>query len=381
MGKKIKLMHLITGLDTGGAEAMLYKLLSRYDRDQFLMCVVSLTDIGPVGEKIQSLGVHVHSLKMRKNILFFLSMVRFVRLLKKEKPHILQTWMYHADLVGALMKLFVRKMKLVWNVRHGSLEENKGLTKKLTVYVAKLCAYLSRSFPDKIICCSVYAAKFYIKFGYCASKILVIPNGVDLVTFKPDSIGCLSLREELNLSKGDLIIGTITRFHPDKNFVGFIQAASIVAASTKNTCFVCCGRDIDQQNTEILSWIASVGLRDRFYLLGERHDIPRVLSAFDVFVSSSVTEGFPNVIVEAMACGVPCIVTDVGDSAYIVDNTVCVMPPGDPKALAAGIARILSMPPKAKREIIAAGISRVTGNFSLDSIVNRYQALYRSVMR
>lgn len=370
---KIKVTHIITCLDTGGAEMMLYKLLSLYDRNKFVMSVISLSDIGEIGKKIQAIGVPIESLNLRKN---FFNFFKLIKILRKNKPNIIQTWMYHADLFGAVASLFVKKVKLVWGIRNGSIDKNR--MKCRTIFTAKICAWLSKFIPKKIICCAHAAADIHVKFGYAKSKMIVIPNGFDLKSFKFNSEFYQDVRKELQLSGDSLLVGMLARFDPDKDYSTFIKASHQVALQNPKTYFVCCGKNIDQENLKLFQQIKNFSLQDRFYLLGERYDIPRLLSAFDVLASSSVSEGFSNVIGEAMACETPCVVTDVGDSAAIVGNNDFVVPPQEVQKLSEAIQKILSMGIKERKMLGKKMRDRIDKNYSINVIIDQYQDLYTS---
>lgn len=376
---KIKVTHLITGLNTGGAETMLYKLLSGYDRTKFVMDVISLTDIGSVGERIQDLEIPVYVLRMRKNPFLLFDLVRLIRILKKNQSDVLQTWMYHANFVGSLVIPFLKNAKLIWNITRSYLKF--GTTKYSTFFAAKFCAYLSRFLPKRIICCAKSAVDFHVKFGYCKTKMSVVSNGFDLSIFKPDHLSYLSVRKELNLSESDIIVGIIARFHPDKDYANFIKAAKMIAQDVKNVSFICCGRGVDWQNLELKKLIESVGLLGLFHLMGERDDVPRLLSAFNILVSSSLTEGFSNVIGEAMACGTLCVVTDVGDSAEMVVDKNCLVPSADFQALANAVKQMLNMDNEQREKLKKLGRNHIQNFYSLKCIIDQYQNLYEGIIK
>ncbi len=376
---KIKVTHLITGLNIGGAETMLYKLLSGYDRTKFVMDVISLTDIGSVGERIQNLEIPVCVLRMRKNPFLLFDLLRLIRILKKNQSDVLQTWMYHANFVGSLVIPFLKNTELIWNITRSYLKF--GTTKYSTFFTAKFCTYLSGFLPKRIVCCARSAVNFHVKFGYCKAKMLVITNGFDLSIFKPDHLSYLSVRKELNLSKSDIIVGIVARFHPDKDYANFIKAAKIISQDMENVNFVCCGESVDWQNLDLKNLIESVGLLERFHLMSERDDVPRLLSAFNILVSSSLTEGFSNVIGEAMACGTLCVVTDVGDSAEIVVDRSCLVPSADSQALANAIKRMLSMNSERCEKLKKSGRNHIQNFYSLKYVIDQYQNLYEGIIK
>lgn len=368
-----KIIHLITGLNTGGAEMMLYKLLSRINHNKFDIYVISLMDVGPIGKKIKELGIPVMGLGMKRGVPNPYFLFKLTKVLRSKKPHILQTWMYHSDLIGFLAGRIAGIKRIVWNIRHSNLDPCSN--KHLTLKIAQMCAILSR-FVNKIICCSESSFKAHNKIGYMSEKMVVIPNGFDLDKFSPNDSAKSSLRAMLSIPKSHFIVGMVARWDPLKDHYTFIRAAKFVINSLPNVHFVLCGDLITQKNEKLLSWIKEQELEDHFHLLGRRDDIERIMPAFDLLVSSSKGEAFPNVLGEAMACEVPCVVTDVGDSAFIVGNTGYVVPPDEPELLAKDIIKFLNLSNGEKGRLGNQARNRVEENFSLDSIVRMYEQIY-----
>jgi glycosyltransferase involved in cell wall biosynthesis len=217
-----------------------------------------------------------------------------------------------------------------------------------------------------------------MKLGYRADKMVVIQNGVDTASFKPDAEAYESVRSELGIPRSALLFGAAGRRHPAKDHGNLIRAAGEIAAKCPSSHFLFCGDEVTTANPELEAHVAATGCPDRFHLLGHRNDVPRLMAAFDVFISASrFSEGFPNVVSEAMSCGVPCIVTDVGDSARIVGNTGRVVPPEQPAALARAAIDFVE---EGRDFLCMRGLearARVLDNFSLSTMVARYQDLYR----
>ncbi|MGD9153340.1 MAG: glycosyltransferase [Gammaproteobacteria bacterium] len=374
---KIKVTHIITCLDTGGAEMMLYKLLSSCDRNNCSMSVISLSDIGEIGKKIQGLDVSVTALNARKSFAGIFSVFKLIKILRKEKPDIIQTWMYHANFLGAIATLFVKKAKLIWGIHNGYLDKNR--MKRATVLVAKICAWLSYLIPKKIVCCAKATVDIHAKFGYASSKMIVIPNGFDLQTFQYNSEFYQDVRKELRLPSDSLLIGMLARFDADKDYPNFMHASQQIMMQNPTAYFICCGKNVDNNNAKLVGLIEKYKLQNRCYLLGERRDVVRLLSAFDVLVSSSVSEGFSNVIGEAMACEVPCVVTNVGDSAEIVCDKNCVVPSQNSQELARAVQHILCMNAEQRKLLGKAARIRIKDNYSLEKIVQEYQNLYQEL--
>jgi glycosyltransferase involved in cell wall biosynthesis len=237
---------------------------------------------------------------------------------------------------------------------------------------------LSAVLPSKIVCCSELAQRTHLELGYRGDKIVVIPNGFDLSQFKPDAEARASLRAELGLAPDALVVGQVGRFHAQKDHHNFFQAAHRVLARLPEVQFVLCGRDVTWQNAQLCEWVGAD--RARFHILGERGDIPRISAALDVACSSSsYGEAFPLVIGEAMAAGVPCVVTDCGDSALMVGETGRVVPIRDPAAFAEAIGGLLALGPDGRAALGAAARRRIAERFELRQIAARYQQLWRGL--
>ena len=357
---------------------MLYKLLSRMNADEFDSEVISLTDAGPVADKIKMLGVPVHALGMKRGKPHPVAMIKLSSLLRRKKPDLVQTWLYHSDLIGSLAAKLAGRNKIYWSIRQSNIDADSN--KRATIWMAKACAKLSSWLPDKIIVCSHAALKSHQALGYYKEKMFVIPNGFDLDEFRPDPEARKSVRKELKLDEKALLVGLVARFDPQKDHRNFIEAAQLIREKIPAAHFMLCGEGVDNENNQLMQWIEKGKVEGCFHLLGIRKDVSRLVVAMDVAVSSSLGEGFPNVVGEAMACSVPCVVTDVGDSALIVADTGRVVPAKDPGALATAIIGLLQAPLAFREEMGELARQRVKMNYSLDSVVRKYEAVFREVL-
>jgi glycosyltransferase involved in cell wall biosynthesis len=377
----MKVLHIVAALETGGAEKVLYKLLSRTDREAFESEVISLIDIGPIGQKIQALGVSVRALGMRRSgVPNPLAMLRLAYWLQRDPPQVIQTWMYHADLIGGLAAKLAGSIPVAWGIHHSNLDPQS--SRRSTIWIAMTCARLSCWLPARIACCSEASRQVHAQLGYAADKMVVIPNGFDLTIFEPDSAARRSVRQELGIPEEAPLIGLVARFHPQKDHCNFVQAAARFHARVPESHFLLCGDGITWDNPELTGWIEAAGIQSQCHLLGRREDIPHLTAALDIASTASYGEAFPMVIGEAMACGVPCVVTDVGDSAIIVGETGVVVPPKDPQALAAGWSQLLLDISREERlQLGLAARQRIMERYGLGKIVEQYEHLYESLVR
>ncbi|HHG85109.1 MAG TPA: glycosyltransferase, partial [Bacteroidetes bacterium] len=279
---------------------VLYKLLSVTDLTTNTVDVISLTDIGSTGKKIETLGVPVRALNMRGGIGNLLLVLKLATWLKRSKPDIIQTWMYHADLLGGIAAKFAGGIPLAWGIHNSNL--NPALSKRSTIWTAKLCAMFSHWLPSKIVCVSDGARNAHEAIGYSAEKMTLIPNGIDTAAFKPNRDCRISVRQELGIGRNTILIGLIARFDPQKDHHSFIKAAKLLSSFYPKAHFLLCGDGIDWENENLVSWIDNEGLRRCFHLLGLRDDIPRLTAALDIASSSSFGESFSLTLGEAMAC-------------------------------------------------------------------------------
>jgi glycosyltransferase involved in cell wall biosynthesis len=245
--------------------------------------------------------------------------------------------------------------------------------------VNRACALLSQKYAARIVFCSEASLRTHKKLNYAAEKLEVIPNGFDLEQVKPDPAARESLRAELGLPLDAIVIGYAARFHPHKDHRNFIQAAERLHKLMPQVHFLLFGMGITWENARLASWIDSAGIRERCHLLGLRQDISRLFSGMDIATTASRSEAFPIVVGEAMACGTPCVVTDVGDSALIVENTGSVVPPEDPHLLAEAWRALIDAGPAVRRRLGIAARDRVQRHFALPAIVESYQSIYAQV--
>lgn len=373
-----RIVFIITGLSTGGAEMMLFKVLERLDRQRFAPHVISLTTLGELAPRIAALDIPVDAVGMKPGLSSPSGFFRLVRLLKRLNPDVVHTWMYHADLLGGLAARLAGVSAVGWCIRNSNLDKDK--TKFSTRAVVGLCALISKWVPLRILSCSEKARQVHVACGYAVAHMVVVPNGFDLSQFKPGLDARFRVRAELGITDQTPLVGLIGRFDPQKNHTGFFEAAGVLHRYMPQVHFVLAGQGIDVGNTALMQAITKAGVLANTHLLGLRNDIPELMAALDVLASSSYGEAFPNVLGEAMACGVPCAVTDVGDSAYIVGDTGRVVAPGDMHGLAAALGELLALPLPEKAALSERTRARVAEHFEIGAIVRRYEDFYESLL-
>ena len=365
----IRVVHIITALGSGGAERVLYLVASgRSEGHATRHVVVSLTDEGVYGPKLRAAGVELHCLGMprgRSTLAAFLALVRVIRRLQ---PDVVMTWLYHADLMGTLAARLAGARQIIWNIRCSDMDFRHYAP--TTRRIVKVLARLSRV-PWAIATNSEAGRRAHEALGYRPKRWVYLPNGFDTSLWRPDEALRASVRNELGFSQGDRVIGLIARVDPQKDHANFFAAARLLAAQRPDARFLLVGKDT--RRLALPSEIRTVTVAT-----GARTDVPQLMRALDVLVSASAYgEGFPNVIGEAMASGVPCVATDVGDSAVVIGDTGRIVPPKDPAALAAAIEAMLDLPPEEMRALGVRSHERIRTVFSLGTCLQNYANLIR----
>jgi len=359
---------------------MLLKLLTQFDKDGGPECeVLCLSGSGQLEPAIATLGVSITNLGMAPGLGAFLKYARLQAAITKSKPDIIQTWMYHANLMGALTKIWHSNTPLVWGLRQSNLDRTR--SKKRTIMVAHAGAYLSHRFPESIVCVSDTARDVHVAMGYAAAKMLIIPNGFDADEFRPDMAARAEVRAGLGINKSSPVVGLIARFDSQKDHRTFFDASRAVYNKYPDAIFVLCGENIDSTNQALIHMISEAGLENNVRLLGRRDDIARITAALDVAVSSSAYgEGFSNALGEALLCGVPVVATDVGESRSIVRDAGFVVPPEDTLALGSSIGALIALDPLARRRLGALGREHMSRHYGIATIARRYKSLYEEIL-
>lgn len=374
MGHLVRsVLHIITGLRDGGAEAVLYRLCTQDLGNRHH--VMSLGDGGKYGTLLAEAGIPVTCLNMPSGRVTYAGMRKMWRTMRDIRPSVVQTWMYHANLLGGIVARLSGQRNICWGIRHSTL--HSGQVSRSAILAARISAQLSGWIPRLIICCAEEARRAHVAMGYDPARVVVIPNGFNFSRFQPDVTAGEALRAEVGIAPSHRVIGFVARCHPLKDHANLLQALVLLRDCAVRPICLLVGSGMDRHNTELTDLIDGLGLTDQVRLLGPRGDIPAVMNALDLHVMSSMGEGFPNVLAEAMACGTPCVSTDVGDAAEILGGTGRIVPPRDPAALAEAISYMLS-----EREGPAwpdrqeAAHQHITVNFSMDLMLDSYRSAW-----
>jgi len=371
----LQVVHIISGLGLGGAETVLHRLLSaptQPDRHQ----VISMGGPGVFGPRLLEAGIPVHTLHMDSPAGMLKGAWRMYRLLRELNPDVVQTWMYHADLIGGIVARLAGIKAVSWGIRNSGADLHKSsVSARLFSW---LCARLSGWVPAVIVSCAENAARRHRQWGYRADRMLVIPNGYDLSRWRGDAQARMAVREEWGVPADVPVIGSVARWNPLKDHANLLAAFALSVRRHPAMRCVLIGHGMEESNPELMRLLDGHGLRGKVILMGRRDDVPRLMNGLDVHVLSSRAEGFPNVVAEAMATGVACVATDVGDAAVILGAAGWLAPAQDAAALSAAIdqaAQALGTAEHADR--VAQGRERVGSLFSLEAMVDAYHVVWR----
>lgn len=368
----MKILHVISGLGTGGAERMLQRIVTAEADTSITHEVICLGQGGDIAGSLLTHGVQVSILNGKGRLSAPRVLLQAEDIAKNYKPDVIQGWMYDGNMAASWLG-WKTNIPCLWNVRHSIADiKREKLDLRLAVYLGSLIC----SSADAIIYNSKIAANQHKKLGFCAEKQIVIPNGFDINTLKPGETDRARIRQELSVSNDAWLVGMIARYHPMKDHTMFLNAALSVCENNNNVYFLLAGKGVDAENSQLMSTIENSGFASRFRFLGERRDVVAIHSALDLAVSSSAWgEGFSNVLGEAMSAGVPCIATDVGDAEYILGSTGMVVPPENKEKMAGAIEQMLSDKSKLK-DMGRAARERIVENFSLDHVLDKYTQLW-----
>lgn len=371
-----KVLHIITGLQSGGAERILLHLVSHLSRAQFACEVVSLTTEGHLGGAIRAQGIPVRALGFARGVPDPRLLPALAVHIRRVRPDVIQTWLHHADLAGGLAARVARtNAPVLWTIHNTAIDPAKG--KRRTAALARLNVRMARFLCTRVVCVSEAVREDCLAQGYSAAQLRVVTNGVDTEAFLPDPAARVSVREELGLPPGTPLVGLMARFDPQKDHETFCRAAGLLRQTCPDVHFLLCGSGITPNNAQLSWWLRAAGVDAVTHLLGLRDDLPRLTAALDVATCCSrYSESFALVLAEALACGVPCVTTDMPGPVSVVGDLGRVVPIGDAEALARTWQALLSLTPAQAEEWSAQARSRAVTHFSISTMVAGYAALY-----
>ncbi|WP_287600587.1 glycosyltransferase [Thiothrix sp.] len=375
---QIYVVHIITSLAADGAGTMLYRILAHTNRSHYYPVVISLDDDNGGADKIRAHGIPVHCLNMANSLTSGWHILRLVRLLRELEPDVIQGWMYHGNLAASIANLALsNRHPVFWNIRQSLYDIT--LESTAMQWAIRLSAKRSGK-PTGIIYNAYRAAEQHADFGFKEHNAHIIPNGFDTHVFAPNAYSRETIRHSLAIPEEAFVIGMVANYHPMKNHALFLEAANLLNKHQKNVHFILTGREVTHENREIQQLLKRFpALQANLHLTGERQDIPAILNALDVFtLTSSYGEGFSNVVGEAMACGIPCIATDVGDVPRIIGNTGHILRDASPSALAFAWLEWINAGATWRDEQGQRAMQRIKRHYSIHNIAHQYQELYAS---
>lgn len=370
-----RILHIITGLGTGGAERALVRLVGNGIGARVDNHVLSLSGDGPMAGPLEAAGAQLH---LPQRQAWGLLPLEVAQLARRLRPDIVQGWMYHGNLAASMARLAIAGAPpVLWNIRQSldHLESEKLLTRG----VIRAGAALSRH-PDRIIYNSRLAQSQHQTLGYAGRGSVFIPNGFVAGAAGPAPTAARrAFWQQFGLDGQRPVVLHVGRMHPVKGHKHFLQAAARLLESRADVQFVLIGKDVSPDNPAFGEYAGLAG-HDRVRFLGARRDVADFMRHSDIFVLSSLAEAFPNVLGEAMAAGLACVTTDVGDAREILGGNGTVVPAGDAAALEAGIALYLGMPDV--RAAHGAGArARIGEHYSIDAAARSYRELYTQVIQ
>ncbi len=374
--RPIRIAHLVVELDIGGTEVMLSRVIRRLDPARYASTLISLLPGGQIESELRGSGIPVICLGVRRGIPDPRAIKRLRGILHDERIDLLQSYSYAPNLIG----LFAAKaagIPAIWSLRCSKVDfSHYKMSAAISFHLNRL---LSR-FPDLIVANSDAGRLYHRSRGYSGGRMIMVPNGFELDRYRMDEDARRRLRRDLGVDDGTVLIGHVARFDPIKDHRTFVAAGGRVCGSRPEVRLVMIGRGVTKDNPALSGWIAAAGVEGKVFLLGQRTDVDKLMAGLDFLVSSSEDEGFPNVVAEAMACGIPCVVTDAGDSALIVGATGLVVPPRDPAALAAAMERMVDWGPAVRSECGRTARKEIESRFEIGVVVKSFEKIYDGLL-
>jgi len=345
------------------------------DRNAFENHVVCMTRPGILGHTLEQSGIRVSSLNMKKGMPDLRAVLRLRFMASLIKPDIIQCWMYHANLLGLTL---LNPKRTLWNIRCSDMDLSVyGPIYRFTV---KAGATFSQT-PSVVIANSYAGRDVHEELGYRPKRWAIITNGFNTYTFKPNTDARVKIRTELKIPQEAFVIGLVCRCDPMKDHATFFKAAEAFLQSCPGGHFILAGRGVSWAYPSLENYLPYSLDKTSFHLLGERSDTDKIFTSLDIATSSSAWgEGLPNAIGEAMSTGIPCVVTDVGDSAVLVGDAGIVVPKKNPQALCAAWQHLLNAGSDYRKNLGISARQRIIDHYSLTSMVQAYEELYKNII-
>ncbi len=374
---QIEIVHVITGLEVGGAESMLCQLLENCDQVRFNHTVVSLTGEGALSGRVRQTGVDLVSLRLNSPATMFRDFFQLILVLRRKEPDLVQTWLVHATFLGSLAGLLAGVGNIAWAFHSGF---EKGANVKLSLrLLTRLLGACSGWLPAEIISCAQSVKKRCVELGFQSDKFRILRNGTDTRTFTPQPDSCAAIRSEIGIPPNVPVVGIAGRFTPEKDYGLFFESALSLQQTMPEAHFLVCGSGTDKGNECAMKYVVQSEQPENFHLLGTRNDMPLVYSAMTIFALTSASEAFPLVLGEAMACGIPCAATQVGDCKEIIGDTGRITDSRKPNEIAKMWESMLRLPVDEYEQLSRMARERIAENFSIEKCVWEYERLYRDL--
>jgi glycosyltransferase involved in cell wall biosynthesis len=373
----MRIAFLIDRLNYGGAERQLVVLANTLSQAGHTVVVLVFYDDNVLEPELRASGVRIRSLRKRGRWDIAGFMRRLLVALRQERPDVLHSYLGVPNILAAMIKPLFPSMNVVWAVRASDMPLHwYGSLPRLLDVLARLLSIC----PDLIIANSSAGRRHVVAAGYPARKVVVVHNGIDTDRFTPSADARARFRRQWHVPPEHALVGLVGRIDPVKDHATFLRAARILIGRS-DVRFACIGDGPEPWRHALREQAEALGLEDAVIWIPAQADMTEVYNGLDVLCSSSVSEGFPNVVAEAMACGVPCVVTDVGDSARVVGRHGRVVPAGDAYAIADGIAQLLKTPLADRARMAAANRAWISQEFSVTMLRRGSEAAIRSVRR
>ena len=374
----IHIFFLARSLHIGGSERQLVNLVKYLDKSKYDTTVACFYGGGVLEQELRGGGIRLLDLKKkgRWDILIFI--FRLVKILRKLKPDILYSWLDGPNILGFIAGYLSKVPKVIWGIRASNVDLKKyGIGLQISFWMqTRLSRYI-----DLIIANSESGKKYHIARGFPAKKIVIVPNGINVNHFCPLYSEGVKVKKEWNIKANEILIGLVGRLDPMKDHPTFMEAVSMLCKKRTDVKFICVGDGEEPYKSDLYQLSKKLELGGKLIWAGRRLDMAAVYNALDISSSSSSGEGFPNVIGESMACGVPCVVTDVGDSAKIVGDTGIIVPPKSPDMLAKGWEQLLNLEKKEFSLLSRRVRERIVNNYSVGKMIERHNEFFEDILK